>query len=116
MRTLRLVAAVIALAVAIPMYVSAADAQERDQYYKSSYFLTGIGLRASKVCNDTKLADYGSSLIGSAEFRAFSAAHPKTVEKWMREGGELFNRGVMNDGVSEACGFVRSRFEATLRQ
>lgn len=75
----------------------------RSDYYMSGYFLLGMYLRASNVCNNKSFAEYGFSLVGSKEFRAFSAAYPETLKKWLLEGGENFNRGVMNDGIFAAC-------------
>src|SRR5438874_748587 len=99
---------ILAAAMFILVLGDLAEAQSRGDYYMSAYFLLGMYLRASNVCNDKSLAEYGFSLVGSKELRAFSAAYPKTVEKWIREGGENFNRGVMNDGIFEACKFVVS--------
>jgi hypothetical protein len=90
---------------------SSAEAQSYGDYYRSAYFLLGMYLRAGTVCNNKIFVDYGFSLVGSKEFRTFSAAYPETSEKWMREGGENFNRGVMNDGILAACKFMMARMK-----
>jgi hypothetical protein len=102
----------ILLAAALGLALTgSAEAQSRSDYYRSGYFAFGMFLRASVVCNNKSLAEYGFNLVGSQEFRAFSAAYPETLEKWMREGGENFNRGVMKDGIPEACKFMISRMK-----
>jgi hypothetical protein len=91
--------------------VGAAEAQNRSDYYESAYFMVGMYLRASVVCDNKSFIEYGFNFVGSKEFRAFSASYPKTVEKWMREGAGNFNRGVMQDGIPAACSFMLSKIK-----
>jgi hypothetical protein len=58
------------------------------------------------VCGKNGLAKVGIDLISSSELRAIAQAYPSTTEKWMREGAENFNRGVMEDGLPAACKFA----------
>lgn len=103
-KTLLAVASALSVVFAGPV-----EAQNRNDVYRMGYFLLGTYLRASVVCDNKSLAEYGFSFVGSKEFRAFSAAYPQTYKKWMTEGGENFNSLVMRDGIPDACKFVISR-------
>lgn len=63
-------------------------------------------MRAGMVCGKTDLAKIGIDMIASPQLRSLAESYPETTNKWMQEGADNFNSGVMNDGLPAACKFA----------
>jgi hypothetical protein len=92
-------------------------AEDRSIAYEAQYQLVGFLIRAIKVCNGDK-EDVGAvfSLLDSDELKAVSRSFPKTTEKWMTKGADLFNTGAMKDGVPSACDIARDVLKKATRR
>lgn len=92
------------LAVVLLSLSQAALAQEAGEKYHSNFRELGFKMRATYACPIDKkkaLRDIGNS--ATADSKAFAQAFPKTVQTWMEEGADLFNAGVMKDGITSVC-------------
>jgi hypothetical protein len=105
--------AILLLATVVVQSVNtAANAgEEAATFYRSRYMLAGFLTRAAAVCAGDKesfkrFVDAGLGSLGTPELRALSKAYPSTTGRWMKEGGETFNRRVMSDGISPACAYA----------
>ena len=96
------------LVAAITLIGASSVYAQADRYHKT-YFRLGFMLRAANVCNSKAMVDSGFALVGSPEYRQFSAAYPDTIKGWMTEGAESFNRLVMRDGIGPACRDAQGR-------
>jgi hypothetical protein len=85
------------------------ESGQRTSFYESRYQIAGLLLRVAKVCQgDAKRAiDAGFGLLASEELKAMSRAYPQQTQKWMEQGAEKFNTGVMADGIAAACTFAQ---------
>ena len=83
------------------------QAEDRRIAYQAQYQLVGFLIRAINVCGGNKAdVEAAFSLLDSDELKAVSRSFPKITEKWMTRGAELFNIGVMKDGVPSACDYA----------
>jgi hypothetical protein len=91
---------VLALALARP--VSADDAQE---FYRGHFFLSGELLRAAYVCPEHSKENTRVTFesIAYPELRTIAHSFPKLTSKWMGDGADNFNAGIMTDGLASAC-------------
>lgn len=82
-------------------------------FYESRYVLAGFLLRASRVCEGegTRAIDAGFGLLDTEELKAISKAYPQQIAKWMEDGANKLNTGVMTDGVAAACSFAQKVME-----
>jgi hypothetical protein len=81
------------------------------QYYEARAWVSGFLIRASMVCSDGKYDWKAMSITGikllAGDMRPISNGYPETVKAWLTHGTELFNNGVMTDGVDAACVVAR---------
>jgi hypothetical protein len=77
------------------------------QYYESRGWVSGFLLRASMVCGDKydwkAMARVGMDLLYAGTKGTITNGSPDTVKAWGTQGANLFNNGVMTDGVDAAC-------------
>jgi hypothetical protein len=76
------------------------------QYYEARAWVSGFLLRASMICRDRydwkAMASVGLDLL-AGNMRPITNGYPETVKVWGTQGANLFNNGVMTDGVDAAC-------------
>jgi hypothetical protein len=97
-----LLAAVTALAMG-----GTAMAQPASAAYEARAQLSGFLMRAGMVCREQydwqAMARAGIDLLYRGNMGAITNGYPATVKAWGTQGANLFNNGVMTDGVDAAC-------------
>jgi hypothetical protein len=80
------------------------------QYYEARAWVSGFLLRASMVCVDKydwkAMARAGLDLL-AGNMRPITNGYPETVKAWGTQGANVFNNGVMTDGIDAACSVAR---------
>jgi hypothetical protein len=74
--------------------------------YRARAQVSGFLLRAAMVCREKydwrSMAETGVTLL-AGPMRPITNGYPATVKAWETQGANLFNNGVMTDGVDAAC-------------
>jgi hypothetical protein len=74
--------------------------------YEARAQVSGFLLRAAMVCREKydwrSMAETGVALL-AGPMRPITNGYPATVKAWGTQGANLFNNGVMSDGVDAAC-------------
>jgi hypothetical protein len=74
--------------------------------YQARAQVSGFRLRAAMVCRENydwrSMAATGVRLL-AGPMRPITNSYPATVKAWGTQGANLFNTGVMQDGVDAAC-------------
>lgn len=97
--------------MALISYKSGA-ADDKRVFYEARYTMVGFLTRASLVCGGDKHDfDVAFSLVNPDELKAFSRAFPETTKQWMLHGTNIFNTGVMKDGIPAACDFALKKLQ-----
>ena len=100
-----LLAAVAALAIS----GSAMAHEPASLNYEARAQVAGFLIRAGKVCTNydwRTMITTGMRLL-AGPMRQVTNGYPSTVEGWEMKGVNLFNTGVMQDGVDAACPTLR---------
>jgi hypothetical protein len=78
--------------------------------YEARAQVSGFLLRAAMVCREKydwrSMAETGVALL-AGPMRPITNGYPATVKAWGTRGANLFNNGVMTDGVDAACDEAR---------
>lgn len=89
--------------------------ESAETFYASRFFLSGFLLRSTAVCqkNVQHTVNIALSLIATPDLKALSGAYPKSTQGWTAEGANVFDMGVMHDGLRAACVYaIRTTNEA----
>jgi hypothetical protein len=104
-----LLAAVGALAISGPAMAHAGQ-PPAGAAYEARAQVSGFLLRAAMVCREKydwrSMAETGVALL-AGPMSPITNGYPATVKMWGAQGANLFNKGVMTDGVDAACDEAR---------
>jgi hypothetical protein len=80
--------------------------------YHARYLIAGFLLRTAAVCGrdnerDTRRTiEAAFNLLNGPELEATSKGYPDTIRKWMEDGADDFNNGVVSAGVGPTCAYA----------